>query len=244
MNNKKLKSRINIIAIGVTLASIGFMGKSEFKSQEKISYRPLINLQDQQYWAEDISYKLNKYPTVNTIEDKIIITDTAQNEVVNPPLEINIQSENKIKTKESIKVIDTVSAFPHNTFKSYMTKDAIAVNSSQGKLCAKAIKDPQTAIMKVNDRYLVALGFAYSDRIGEDIDVVMDSGEIIPVKVGDWKAKEDTDKWNSASTNNGSIIEFIVASNELAGEAVNGSGNYDTIFSGKIKEFRKLDLYK
>lgn len=132
-----------------------------------------------------------------------------------------------------------IKAYPHKAFKSYMSWTVLNKKSPQYKLCATAAKDPTTAIMMVNGRYLVALGFAYTNHIGEKIDVVMESGQVIPVIVGDWKAKEHTDKWNSASTNNGSIIEFIVSSNSEAARATNRSGSYNGIFPGYVKEFRK-----
>lgn len=132
-----------------------------------------------------------------------------------------------------------IKAFPHNTFKSYMRWTALSSNSPQGRICASASKDPKTAIMMKDGRYLVALGFAYAGDIGEHIDIVMESGQVIPAIVGDWKAKADTDENNSASLNNGSIVEFIVSSNSDAASATKGSGSYDTLFPGKVKEFRK-----
>lgn len=134
---------------------------------------------------------------------------------------------------------NVVTAYPHGTFKSYMAWTTLSSSSSQGKLSAKATPDPSTAIMTYEGRYLVALGFAYADHVGQHIDVVMSSGKVIPAIVGDFKAINHTDQWNSASLNNGSIIEFIVSSNSAAGSATNGSGSYDTLFPGTIKEFIK-----
>lgn len=133
----------------------------------------------------------------------------------------------------------TIPAHSHSTFKSYMAWTALSPSSPQGKLCAKATKDNNTAIMMYEGRYLVALGKAYGGPIGEKIDVVMESGKVIPVMVGDWKANIHTDQHNSTTTHDGSIIEFIVSSNKEAAQAVNGSGNYNVIFPGKVKEFRK-----
>lgn len=137
--------------------------------------------------------------------------------------------------------VSTIKAFPHDsTFKSYMPWTALSTSSPQGKLSAKAIKDPKTAIMIYGDRYLVALGFAYADHVGQKIDVVMESGQVIPVMIGDFKALEHTDDNNSSTVHDGSIIEFIVSSKDEAAKAVNGSGNYNMFFPGKVKEFRKL----
>lgn len=151
-----------------------------------------------------------------------------------PSIESEINSTNNQSNKNTV-----IQAYPHKTFKSYMSWTALSSSSPQGKLAAKSTSDSATAIMKINDRYLVALGFAYADYIGQEIDIVMKSGQVIPVIVGDWKAKAHTDQWNSASLNNGSIIEFIVSSNSEAAKATRGSGSYDSIFSGEVKEFRK-----
>lgn len=136
---------------------------------------------------------------------------------------------------------NTIKAYPHNTFKSYMRWTALSSSSPQGRLAAQSVKDPSTAIMVHEGRYLVALGFAYASRIGQHIDMVMENGQIIPVIVGDWKARAHTDQWNSASKGNGDIVEFIVSSNADANRAVSGSGSYNTIFPGKVKEFRILN---
>lgn len=157
-------------------------------------------------------------------DDKIVLPKPEQPETLKP----TFSDKNKI-----------IKAYPHNSFKSYMSWTALASNTPQGKLSAKATKDPATAIMKYEDRYLVALGFAYTDKIGEHIDIVMESGQVIPAIVGDWKAKKDTDKYNSACQSNGSIVEFIVSSNKEANIVTNKSGSYNSIFPGKVKEFRK-----
>lgn len=148
---------------------------------------------------------------------------------------VDDSNSSEIKTKSS----KIIKAYPHKTFKSYMKWTALSKSSPQGKLAAKSNKDPSTAIMKYKGRYLVALGFAYADRIGEEIDIVMESGQVIPAIVGDWKAKVDTDSNNSSSLNNGSVVEFIVSSNADANNVLNGSGNYNSIFPGRVKEFVK-----
>jgi hypothetical protein len=137
--------------------------------------------------------------------------------------------------------LKVIQAYPHKTFKSYMRWTILSKKSSQYKLASQATKDPKTAIMMKDGRYLVALGFAYASYIGQHIDIVMESGQVIPAIVGDWKAKAHTDQWNSASLNNGSVLEFLVSSNSDASRAVNGSGNYNTIFPGMVKEFRILN---
>lgn len=144
----------------------------------------------------------------------------------------------KIKEEMNTKKI-VMKAYPHSTFKAYMSWTALNPISEQYKFALKAQADPETAIMMYQGRYLVALGFAYASHIGQEIDVYMESGQVIPVVVGDWKAVAHTDQWQSAAVEKGDIIEFIVSSNKEAGVVVNGMGNYNGIFPGLVKEFRK-----
>lgn len=144
-------------------------------------------------------------------------------------------AEEDVQSKKSV----VIKAYPHKEFKSYMRWTALGPNTTQGKFSAKATPDPETAIMKYNGRYLVALGFAYADHVGQEIDIVMESGQVIPAVVGDFKATEHTDKYKSAQRWDGSVVEFIVSSNAAAAKATNGTGSYNSIFPGKVKEFRK-----
>ena len=138
-----------------------------------------------------------------------------------------------------IKKTEVIPAYPHREFKSYMSWTALHPESTQGKFSAQAVADPETAIMMYNGRYLVALGFAYADHVGQEIDIVMESGQIIHAVVGDFKAAEHTDKYGSTQRWDGSVVEFVVSSNSEAAEATNGTGSYNIIFPGKVKEFRK-----
>lgn len=148
------------------------------------------------------------------------------------------ETEQTEQTKVSEKT-EVIPAYPHKEFKSYMSWTALHPESAQGKFSAQAVADPETAIMTYNGRYLVALGFAYADYVGQEIDIVMESGQIIHAVVGDFKAAEHTDEHNSTHLWDGSVVEFVVSSNSEAAEATKGTGSYNIIFPGKVKEFRK-----
>ena len=120
-----------------------------------------------------------------------------------------------------------------------MSWKALSPNSKQGQFSAQATPDPETAIMMYNGRYLVALGFAYADEVGQEIDIVMESGQVIPAVVGDFKATEHTCENQSTQRWDGSVVEFIVSDNEAAKKVTNGTGSYNDIFPGLVKEFRK-----
>lgn len=157
-------------------------------------------------------------------------------EVVAEPITTEVEETPKEITSDKSTVI---KAFPHKSFKSYMRWTALHPQSKQGIFAAKATADPETGIMMYNGRYLIALGSAYASYVGEEIDVIMESGQIIPAVIGDFKADEHVDENHSTHLMDGSVIEFVVSSNEAAGNATNNSGSYNNIFPGLVKEFRK-----
>jgi len=155
---------------------------------------------------------------------------------------VSLYTTNNVSSKTNDQVSDKdkiIKAYPHREFKSYMSWKALSPKSKQGQFSAQATPDPETAIMTYNGRYLVALGFAYADEIGQEIDIIMESGQVIPAVVGDFKAEEHTDEHNSTQRWDGSVVEFIVSDNEAANKVTNGTGSYNDIFPGLVKEFRK-----
>lgn len=163
------------------------------------------------------------------------ITEVVE-EPISEPISVEVEETPEEITSNKNTVI---KAFPHKSFKSYMRWTALHPQSKQGLFAAKATADSETGIMMYNGRYLIALGSAYADYVGEEIDVIMESGQIIPAVIGDFKADEHVDENHSTHLMDGSVIEFVVSSNEAAGNATHNSGSYDNIFPGLVKEFRK-----
>lgn len=160
----------------------------------------------------------------------------ARENFVSPYTTNNVSSKTNDQVSDKDKII---KAYPHKEFKSYMSWKALDPKSKQGQFSAQATPDPETAIMMYNGRYLVALGFAYADEVGQEIDIVMESGQVIPAVVGDFKATEHTCENQSTQRWDGSVVEFIVSDNEAAKKVTNGTGSYNDIFPGLVKEFRK-----
>lgn len=160
----------------------------------------------------------------------------ARENFVSPYTTNNVSSKTNDQVSDKDKII---KAYPHREFKSYMSWKALSPESKQGQFSAQATPDPETAIMMYNGRYLVALGFAYADEVGQEIDIVMESGQVIPAVVGDFKAEEHTCENQSTQRWDGSVVEFIVSDNEAAKKVTNGTGSYNDIFPGLVKEFRK-----
>lgn len=147
---------------------------------------------------------------------------------------VSAKTNDQVSDKDEI-----IKAYPHREFKSYMSWKALSPKSKQGQFSAQATPDPETAIMMYNGRYLVALGFAYADEVGQEIDIIMESGQVIPAVVGDFKATEHTCENQSTQRWDGSVVEFIVSDNEAAKKVTKGTGSYNDIFPGLVKEFRK-----
>ena len=165
--------------------------------------------------------------TNNNVSSKTFVSPYTTNNV-------SSKTNDQVSDKDEI-----IKAYPHKEFKSYMSWKALSPKSKQGKFSAKATPDPETAIMTYNGRYLVALGFAYADEVGQEIDIVMESGQVIPAVVGDFKATEHTCENQSTQRWDGSVVEFIVSDNEAAKKVTKGTGSYNDIFPGLVKEFRK-----
>lgn len=90
--------------------------------------------------------------------------------------------------------------------------------------------------------YIVGLGSAYADRIGETFEVELDTGEIFRIITGDMKADIHTDVTNRYApmmNYNGeqcaNILEFIIDKNVLDNAAYRWGGvDYYTKFKGNI----------
>ena len=101
---------------------------------------------------------------------------------------------------------------PSNTFKSYMRHTAITrTTSDQYKLQnSEKTYTGQYGIRMVGERYCIALGSAYSNKIGTWIDIILENGTYIPCILADQKADKDTDSTNRVHISDGSLVEFVV----------------------------------
>lgn len=60
-----------------------------------------------------------------------------------------------------------------------------------------------------DDYYLVAMGSYYAKAVGEKFRITLDSGKVIYVAIGDFKANCDTNSTNQWGSDNYDILEFI-----------------------------------
>lgn len=105
---------------------------------------------------------------------------------------------------------------PYNRIKSYMPYIAITSRSSaQWKLQQIAYTGTH-GIRQVNGRYCIAVGSAYTSKIGQYIDLVLENGTVIPCILADQKADKDTNSENTITEHDGSLVEFVVSSSNLS----------------------------
>lgn len=126
---------------------------------------------------------------------------------------------------------NTIVPYPHSDFKTYMYSSAVTnTASAQYQLISRAYVGDY-GIMMVDGCYLVAMGTAYANYIGQRYQVTFETGQVINVMIGDVKQDIHTDQYNSAGAANGDLLEFIVAQPP---EQVAIMGNYNVIFPGRV----------
>lgn len=130
----------------------------------------------------------------------------------------------------------------HNGFKSYMDCKFITdVNSEQYKfkyeyLCSAS------GIMVVDSRYVVAVGSYYTTEIGARIDLVMENGSVVNCIVGDCKADKHTDGLNQQHSVDGSVVEFIVCTDNLS-DKVRQMGDVSYANERLMGEIKSIRVY-
>ncbi|WP_033153819.1 hypothetical protein [Pseudobutyrivibrio ruminis] len=64
--------------------------------------------------------------------------------------------------------------------------------------------------MKLDDRYLIAVGSRFDTVAGQYIDLVLENGVVIECIMGDAKADVDTDSTNTFTYKSSCCSEFII----------------------------------
>lgn len=105
---------------------------------------------------------------------------------------------------------------PYNRIKSYMPYTAITSRSSDQWKLQQIAYTGTHGIRQVNGRYCIAVGSAYTTKIGQYIDLVLENGVVIPCILADQKADKDTNAENTITEHDGSLVEFVVSSSDLS----------------------------
>lgn len=137
-----------------------------------------------------------------------------------------------------------VYSSPPGTFKSFMSykrgsQSIFGSNTPQYRLQQKAYTG-KNGIRMVKERYCVAVGSRYAEKIGTKLDIELKSGKVIKCILADQKSDNDTDSTNSYHLCDNSVAEFIVDFKILSSR-VKRSGNIGSIgknFSGPISHIR------
>lgn len=169
-------------------------------------------------------------PTENIVPEKI---EKVKEKDESQKITTEEEKENVEQTDptESATSSNIIIPYPHSDFKTYMYASAVTdTTSAQYQLISQAYVGDY-GIMMVDGCYLVAMGTAYANYIGQKYQVTFETGQVIDVMIGDVKQDIHTDQYNSAGINNGDLLEFIVAQPPQEVEIM---GNYNIIFPGKV----------
>ena len=103
---------------------------------------------------------------------------------------------------------------------SYMSYTAVtSVNTPQYKLLRYEGHTDSNGLRMVGDRYCVALGSGYANKIGQKVDITLDDGTVFKAILGDQKSDRGTDETThtyhkyhdgTGKPGDGSVVEFIV----------------------------------
>lgn len=165
------------------------------------------------------NFKLSEVKNRNTCNIKADNNDidNDQNKEIDISKDITNHKPNKLEinptSRNGYRNVSSISS----SFKSYMDYRTITDKTSQQyKLQhSGAIYTDKEGFRKSGDNFLVALGTYYSDVIGEELEITLDSGESFKAMLGDIKDNKDTDKNNQYHKTDGSVVEFIVDSRKL-----------------------------
>lgn len=169
-------------------------------------------------------------PTENIVPEKI---EKVKEKVESRKITTEEEKENVEQTEQidSVMSSNIIIPYPHSDFKTYMYASAVTdTTSAQYQLISRAYVGDY-GIMMVDGCYLVAMGTAYANYIGQKYQVTFETGQVIDVMIGDVKQDIHTDQYNSAGITNGDLLEFIVAQ---PSQEVAIMGNYNIIFPGRV----------
>ena len=136
--------------------------------------------------------------------------------------------------KTSCNTNENINICSDETFKSWMSYKSITNKSSkQWKLQQDAVTDKNYGFRMIDGYILVAMGSQYGP-VGTKYIIQFEDKKVINEMIGDIKHE------GSNSTHDGSVIEFIVALDELP-SSIKRSGNFNDIFKGPIISITSIE---
>lgn len=171
---------------------------------------------------------------------RTIVTASVDAETIEEAAREQKEERKKEKLRERPSNVPNWQKGCHSDCFSHMGYRAITdTDSPQYALQRKATTDKETGVRMVDGCYLVAVGTYYADHVGQKLDVVMESGEVFTVMVGEFKSDEHTDATHrfhvgdETYPGDGSVLELIVDTSCYT------TDNKPDVFDGKVKGIYK-----
>ena len=226
MKKTKRKFFISVLFLLVLFVSLMFLLPTKTNSTENIVPEKIEKVKKKAKKKEKTADTSTESPQE---EENPQTTEPIEAEVVvEEPAPISVEATSPVVDTSNN---NTIVPYPHSDFKTYMYGIAVTnIASAQYQLISRAYVGDY-GIMMVDGCYLVAMGTAYANYIGQRYQVTFETGQVINVMIGDVKQDIHTDQYNSAGAANGDLLEFIVAQPP---EQVAIMGNYNVVFPGKV----------
>ncbi len=207
--NKIIKKTITRV-LSLSIISTHFFSTANLTYAKELSGSYIYNSQ------EVISNELNANISKEEIENNIneiasdmvdVIIETSAIEDTEPIVEDVVEDVVEIP---GITTINLPYYSSYKGFKSYMGYNMLTdKNSAQYQLQLNAYTG-NYGIRMINGRYMVAIGSYFGLRIGDEFDIILENGTIIPAIMGDLKDNKDTDSNNVYTVATNCCTEFIV----------------------------------
>ena len=129
-------------------------------------------------------------------------------------------------------------------FKSYMSYKAITNKRSAQYMLQQDCWTDKNGLRRYDDKYVIALGSFYTESIGEEFKITLDTGKTFRAVVGDFKADRHTDRMNQYTPMDGRkcVIEFVVDTPSLDTTAKKmGDISYIRGFDGNIQKIERIE---
>ncbi len=161
---------------------------------------------------EVVSTELNANISKEEIENSInevasdmvdVIIETSAIEDTQPVVEEVVETP-------SITTIDLPYYSNYKGFKSYMSYKMLTDRSSAQYQLQLNAYTGNYGIRMINGRYMVAIGSYFGLEIGDEFDIILENGTVIPAIMGDLKDNKDTDSNNVYTVATNCCTEFIV----------------------------------
>ena len=151
-----------------------------------------------------------------------------------------IRAAEIVRAAEFKPISQSVMSVPDidTSFKAYMDYRTITNRRSAQWAMQQQAQTDANGLRTYGGRYMVAVGSYYGD-VGDELTVMLDTGEELEVVIGDMKADSHTDgthRYCPMSDGSGNVLEFIVDVYDLPDRARNmGDISYVDGFEGEIE---------